>query len=70
MSAQVHSFAIAYSLTRGARLLPRTLCSCGCGRTVSAVDRVCMYVPKGETLARVYYDECCFFQEVQRRSTR
>lgn len=64
MSAQVHSFAIAYRLARGTRLLPRTPCSCGCGRTVTATDRVCMYRAKGESEPRVYAKRECLFSHI------
>ncbi len=63
----VLSFAVAYRVARNRTLLPRECCACGCGRTVSAVDRVCMFIPKGESERRVYYDETCFFEGIQKR---
>jgi hypothetical protein len=67
MRAAVHSFAVRYRIARGTPLSPRTPCSCGCGRTVSALDRVCCYTPKGETEARVYFEARCFFDDVNKR---
>lgn len=60
----VYSFAFFYRKARGSELLARTLCSCQCGRTVTALDRVCMYRDKSTGQERVYATKTCLYEHV------
>ena len=64
MSAVICSFAVAYRKARHVQLLPRTLCSCGCARTVTRLSRVCMYRVPGTGEERVYATRACLFAHV------
>lgn len=64
MTRTVYSFAFAYKKARGAPLLPREVCSCGCARTFTRDDRVCMYRVKATGEQRVYASRACLFDDL------
>lgn len=64
MTRTVYSFAFAYKKARGSELLPREVCSCGCGRTFTRDDRVCMFRDKSTGQERVYASRQCLYEHV------
>jgi hypothetical protein len=61
----VYSFAFFYTKARGVPLLAREVCSCGCGRTFTRDDRVC--ISKDQ---RVYATPQCLYEHVALKGTQ